>query len=73
MNKSEVVQNFATAVNQKIAASGLKKKYIAEQVGITPAMLSGLLKAKHVPNLVTALAIAEILEMSLDDFNQNLK
>lgn len=67
------MKNFAAAANKRFAESGIKKMTVAKRAGIAQGTLSRILKEKHNPSLGVAVAIAEILDFSIDDLKENLK
>jgi DNA-binding XRE family transcriptional regulator len=56
-----------TPLKQRITQLGLKNKYIAEQVGIHPAVMSMYVTGRRIPPLEDALKIAHILQTTVED------
>lgn len=56
MNKLEV----------RIAEKGLKKGWIAKEVGIAPSTLSKIVKGESIPTLQVALRLAEVLDSTVE-------
>lgn len=63
MNKLEV----------RIAEKGLKKGWIAKEVGIANSTFSKIVKGESVPTLPVALRIAEVLETTVERLWGHLK
>lgn len=63
MNKLEV----------RIAERGLKKGWIAKQVGIANSTLSKIVSGESVPTLPVALKMAEVLETTVEALWGHLK
>jgi transcriptional regulator with XRE-family HTH domain len=54
-------------IGDLIEAKGMKKKYIAKEVGITPNQLSNWLAMKSFPPLDKAYLLADLLEVKVDE------
>lgn len=53
-------------LNEILEKRGIKKKWLADQVGITPTTLSKICKGESVPTLKVALKIADVLELKVE-------
>jgi DNA-binding XRE family transcriptional regulator len=53
-------------LNVILAERGILKKWLAEQVGITAASMSNIIKG-GLPHLDTALRIAKVLDLAVED------
>lgn len=54
-------------IEELIVESGLKKKYVAEQLGININTLTNWIKGKNMPKLDQAVKLAHILNCKVDD------
>lgn len=54
-------------IGELIVAKGMKKKYVAKEIGITPSQLSNWLALKSYPPLDKAYKLAELLGVNVDD------
>ncbi|RDY88562.1 helix-turn-helix transcriptional regulator [Bacillus amyloliquefaciens] len=54
-------------LKQVIKDSGYKQKYICDQLNLDASTLSGLVKDKHLPNLITAYKLAKFFDMKIED------
>jgi len=54
-------------INEMILNSGLKKGYVAKQLGINPVTLSNYISGKRKIPLETAVQLAAILNCKVDD------
>jgi transcriptional regulator with XRE-family HTH domain len=54
-------------IGELIEAQGLKKKYVAKEIGITPSQLSNWLAMKSYPPLDKAYILADLLKVKVDD------
>ncbi|MCM3599026.1 helix-turn-helix domain-containing protein [Metabacillus idriensis] len=54
-------------IGEIIEAKGLKKKYVAQSMGITPNQLSNWIKGRSFPPMDKAFKLAEFLEVRVDD------
>ena len=57
----------AAKLREAVEKSGLKQKYIAEQVGISETALSAMLKGNQKIDVDTFFAIAVVLRMTPDE------
>lgn len=62
--------HFAYKLNRKVAESGLLNQDIAEQVGITPAMLSRYCKGTSVPSFIKIRKLAKALQCSVTELTE---
>lgn len=54
-------------INEMINKSGLKKKYVADQLGINPVTLSNYIYGKRKIPLETAVELADLLQCEITD------
>jgi transcriptional regulator with XRE-family HTH domain len=54
-------------IGEFIEEKGMKKKYIAKEIGITPNQLSNWLAMKSFPPVDKAYILADLLEVKVDD------
>lgn len=54
-------------INVWIAKSGYKKKYVAEQLGVSQTVLSRWINGHSMPSLENAFKLAKILNCKVDD------
>jgi transcriptional regulator with XRE-family HTH domain len=54
-------------IGELIENKGMKKKYIAKEIGITPTQLSNWLALKSYPPLDKAYLLADLLNCKVDD------
>lgn len=54
-------------LNELIEKSGLRKKYIAKEVGITPTQFSNWIAGRSYPPLDKAYKLAKLLNCKVDD------
>jgi transcriptional regulator with XRE-family HTH domain len=54
-------------ISELIAAKGMKKKYVAKEIGITPNQLSNWLAMKSFPPLDKAYILADLLGCKVDN------
>lgn len=59
--------NMGSKVGAKIAELGLKKGWIAAQVGIAPGTLSLIVKGDSIPSLLVALKLARVLGTTVEE------
>lgn len=53
-------------IESKIAEKGLKKGWIAKEVGIAPGTLTKIVKGESIPTLPVALRLADTLDTSVE-------
>jgi DNA-binding XRE family transcriptional regulator len=56
-----------TPLAKAIKEKGLRKKWVAEKVGIAPGTLSLILSGKSDPTLKVALRLAKVLNMTVEE------
>jgi len=54
-------------INEYIERKGYKKKWVAQQIGVSQEVLSRWINGKNMPSLEKAFKLAEILECKVDD------
>lgn len=54
-------------IGELIELKGMKKKYIANEIGITPNQLSNWLAMRSFPPIDKAYLLADLLEVKVDD------
>ncbi|MFS0776275.1 helix-turn-helix transcriptional regulator [Neobacillus sp. 3P2-tot-E-2] len=54
-------------IGELIEIKGMKKKYVAKEIGITPNQLSNWLAMKSFPPLDKAYKLADLLNCKVDD------
>jgi putative transcriptional regulator len=54
-------------IDEYIKKSGLKKKFIAAELGVTPNQLSNWIKGRSFPQLEKAFRLADMLGCTVDD------
>jgi DNA-binding XRE family transcriptional regulator len=57
-------------INYWIEKRGYKKKWIAQQLGVSDVVLSRWINNKSIPSLENALRLAALLECTVDDLFQ---
>ena len=64
-------------IGEQLKLKGCKQKWLAEQLGMTPTMISSYVKNKTQPKLETLIKISRILNVDIniliDSTNQNSK
>ena len=64
-------------IGEQLKLKGCKQKWLAEQLGMTPTMISSYVKNKTQPKLETLIKISRILMVDvnilIDSTNQNTK
>lgn len=70
-NENSMRKAFGINLQKMIPFSGLTKGELAEQAGITSAMLSRYIKGTSTPNVVIARRLANILGCSVDELFDN--
>lgn len=60
-------------IGELIEVKGMKKKYIAKEIGITPNQLSNWLAMKSYPPLDKAYKLADLLNCKVDDLYERLE
>ena len=64
-------------IGEQLKLKGCKQKWLAEQLGMTPTMISSYVKNKTQPKLETLIKISRILNVDIniliDSTNQNTK
>ena len=61
----EIIVKMLDCIKQEAAFQGIRKKNIAENIGVTPGALSQMLKPGNNPKLGTILAIMEQVGLTL--------
>ncbi|MBO6087538.1 helix-turn-helix transcriptional regulator [bacterium] len=70
MDKDEIIRkNIGAKIKAGRINKGLTQSALAEKVNMDEKQLSRLEAGKHYPTLKTLLAITEVLEMKLGDFD----
>jgi transcriptional regulator with XRE-family HTH domain len=59
-------------IGELIESKGMKKKYIAKKIGITPTQLSNWLALKSYPPLDKAYLLADLLNCKVDDLYERI-
>ena len=54
-------------IGQVLKLKGVKQKYLAEQLGLTPVMVSLYVTNKRQPKLQTLIKISQILKVEIND------
>lgn len=57
-------------IGELIETKGMKKKYVAKEIGITPSQLSNWLALKSYPPMDKAYKLAKLLNCKVDDLYQ---
>lgn len=57
----------------KIVEKGIKKGWLAKQVGIAPGTLTKIVSGESLPTLPVALKIAEVLDTTVEDLWGHVK
>jgi DNA-binding XRE family transcriptional regulator len=60
-------------LNEILEQRGIKKKWLAEKVGVTPTAMTKICKGESVPHLKIALRIADVLELTVEEIWGYLK
>ena len=60
-------------LNKWITKSGYKKKYIADELGVSQTVLSRWISGKSNPSLENAFKLAELLRCKVDDLYERKK
>ncbi|ADU30964.1 helix-turn-helix transcriptional regulator [Evansella cellulosilytica] len=64
---------MTTKIAVKITEMGIKKGWLANEVGIAPGTLTKIIKGESIPTLPVALRIADKLNTSVEELWGNLK
>jgi len=54
-------------IGEVLKLRGLKQKWLAEQLGLTPVMISLYVSNKRQPKLQTLIRIAQLLDVEIND------
>lgn len=66
-------EQFGSILRQRLEAKGIKHKFVAKQLGVSPAYFAKLLKGEETPSDEAILIIADILGESPQKLMQNIK
>ena len=62
------MKNIPDVFREKIKASGLKQKTVAEKMGIQPTVLSAMLTKRRTIQATDFIKLCEILGLTMEDF-----
>jgi len=54
-------------LNEILEERGIKKKWLADRIGVTPTTITIICKGDSVPTLKVALKIADVLGLTVED------
>lgn len=69
-DEEQWLKHFAYKLSRKVAESGMSQRAIAEQVGITPAMLSRYCKGTSVPSFIKIKKLSIVLQCSVTELTE---
>jgi len=62
-----MVMNMRSKIGEIIEKKGYRKKYVAEQIGVSANQLSNWITGKNYPTVDKAFRLAEVLGVSVED------
>lgn len=65
-NEKKIDTTFRERLEKIIIDRGIKKRALAEKIGMAPNTLSGYLNGKHLPDIFTLIRICDTLNISTD-------
>ena len=68
-----MVMQMKSRIDEIIKMRGYKKKYVAEQIGVSANQLSNWIAGKNYPTLDKAFKLAEFLGVKVDDLYEKDK
>lgn len=60
-------QKFSDIVNEIIVKRGIKQKFLADQVGMSPVLLNSKLRGSSKWQIDQVMKVAKVLDISLDE------
>ena len=67
MNEMELLKIFSKNLKEMLKESDMKQEELADEIGISQAMISRYITGQSLPGILTLVKIADVLDCLVDD------